>query len=61
MSGPRRLAVLLSVAWIAVWLLLSSLDEEFRAVFFFVVGVSPVALLWGLDWVVAGFRRESPK
>jgi len=61
MSGPRRLAVFLSIAWMSVWLLLSSLDEVFRGVFFFVVGVAPVALLWGIDWVVAGFRRNGTK
>src|SRR2546422_5926812 len=62
MSGPRRLAVFLSVAWLGVFLLLSSVDEVFPTVFFLVVGVAPVALAWGIGWVVAAFknRRHSP-
>jgi hypothetical protein len=50
--------VFLSVVWITVILFLSSFDEVFRAAFFVAVGVTPVALLWGIDWVVAGFRRQ---
>ena len=38
---------------------LSSLDSEFKGPFFLVVGVGPVALVWGVAWVVAGFRSNS--
>jgi hypothetical protein len=57
-SGPHRLAVFFSVAWVAVWLFLSSLDPEFKWEFFVVVGIVPVALIWGIRWVVAGFRSK---
>jgi len=56
-SGPRRLAVLVSCVWISVFLLLSLTDDQFPLIFFLSTGVAPVGLLWGIVWVIAGFRR----
>jgi hypothetical protein len=58
MSGSRRLAIVLSLLWVAVWLLMYSMDPVFRLGPFVVIGVGPVALAWGLWWIVAGFRRD---
>ena len=61
MSGPRRLAVFLSALWIAAWLLMYYADirDGFNLGGFLALGVGPVALAWGVWWVVAGFRRNA--
>jgi hypothetical protein len=56
MSGPRRLAVFASAVWVTVVFFASVLDPVFRWEFLLAIGVAPVALLWGVVWVVAGFR-----
>jgi hypothetical protein len=59
MSGLRRLAVLISAVWLAVVFAVSESDPRyFGPSFILAVGVAPVALAWGVAWVVAGFRRR---
>lgn len=60
-SGPRRLAVFLSLLWMGIWLVLYSLDPVINWSGFLLFAVAPVALLWGIGWVVVGFKsRSSP-
>lgn len=57
MSGPRRLAVFLSLLWVG-YVTLNSMrrDDTFDLERFLMAGIFPVAFLWGVSWVVAGFR-----
>lgn len=60
MSGPRRLAVLVSAMWIAflpVAYMVGGEDVKWDAV---VIFSAPVALAWGVWWVWRGFRRSTP-
>ena len=57
-SGKLRLAVLLSLIWLACAAYF--LEPWQNAVFpFLYVGVGPVILGWGIGWVVFGFRKHS--
>ena len=57
MSGPRRLAVALSVAWVSFFLFGYYTDPSpFRIGPFMVLGVCPVAVPWAVWWVWRGFR-----
>jgi hypothetical protein len=38
--------------------LLSASDPFFNWTFFWIAGVAPVALIWGVAWVAAGFRSH---
>ena len=62
MTGKHRAAVFISTLWMAGWFLFLWNDvgqiEYVDRFTFVVVGVVPVAFLWGLGWVVIGFRRE---
>ena len=59
MSGPRRLALFVSAVWIVGVFFLSVANEFPRPwSFSLVFGVTPVALVWGVVWVVAGFRSR---
>jgi len=58
MSGLRRLGVFLSALWILAWALLYALESVFDPVGFTLFGLVPVALVWGVWWVVAGFRQR---
>ncbi len=55
-TGMLRLAVLLSVLWIALaMILLNPIKGELLP--FMGAGVLPVALAWGIRWVVLGFKK----
>ena len=56
-TGPVRVAVLLSLFWPA---LIALFVEPWngRWPLFFYLAAGPVVLLWGIWWVVSGFRRE---
>lgn len=58
-SGPRRLAVFVSVTWVIIWWFLFFLDPLFNAGGFFLFGIAPVGAAWGVAWVAAGFRRRT--
>ena len=53
MSGHLRLAVF--VLWLALVVFVSVLDPVFRWQLLLAVGV---ALVWGVAWVVAGYRNR---
>ena len=53
MSGHLRLAVF--VLWLALVVFVAVLDPVFRWQLLFAVGV---ALVWGVAWVVAGYRNR---
>ena len=59
MSGPRRLAIVLSIAWVAFFFFGYYTDryDGFRAGPFLVLGVCPVAISWAVWWVWRGFGR----
>ena len=54
LSGKIRLAILVSVIWVVFWWI--SPLSEFR--YFFIIGVYPLALIWGVWWVVLGFKKD---
>jgi len=57
-TGRQRLAAFVAVVWIAFAWLLSSFDYSFNWTFFIGAGVLPVGFIWGLVWVIAGFRQK---
>ena len=59
MSGPRRLAVFLSLVWVVFWVAASSFDPVFNWAAVFLFGVIPLAFVWGTLWVIAGFRSTT--
>jgi hypothetical protein len=58
-TGRRRLAIFLSTAWVFIWLLMYMTDPIFPLMPFLLVGVSPVAIAWGIWWVWCGFRQNA--
>lgn len=61
-SGPRRLAIFSTATWIVLWLAAYGLDTgpgPFRLDGFFLFGLVPPALVWGVWWVWCGFRPRS--
>jgi hypothetical protein len=57
LSGWMRLAVIVSFLWPAsLALYLKPWDSHWPAFFYMAVG--PVALSWGIFWVVSGFRKK---
>ena len=58
MIGLRRLALFVSALWVAGWGLLGMVDPEYPWAFWLMTGVAPVAFVWGVGWVVAGFFRR---
>lgn len=63
MGWKSRLAAVASVLWILVVYGLSSGDSE-SATITLLVGVFPVALIWGIAWIIRGYlqqrRRTAP-
>ncbi|MEE9367399.1 MAG: hypothetical protein V3V05_00895 [Pontiella sp.] len=56
-NGLNRLAILLTGMWIALaFIFLSPLSGN--VIPFLSAGVLPVALLWGIRWVVLGFNPK---
>ena len=53
--GYLRLALFVSVLWIAAAMLILKPWEN-QWVSFMALGVGPVALGWGIRWVIEGFR-----
>ncbi|MBI5184193.1 MAG: hypothetical protein HZA01_00475 [Nitrospinae bacterium] len=54
-SGPMRLAIAASLLWLSAAALYLEPWKESMARFL-VFGLGPVALAWGVNWVLAGFR-----
>ncbi len=57
MGGWKRLGIVASIFWpvfIGVYL------EPWKnnALHFIYIGIIPVALVWGITWVIVGYRKE---
>jgi hypothetical protein len=60
MNGWVRLAVLASVLWLAVMAFSIKPWNNHWPTFIY-AGLGPVALLWGVFWVLSGFRKGGRK
>jgi hypothetical protein len=58
MSGRRRLAVFLSILWVVIVAASSKRGFHFHWHQFLFAGLAPIGFLWGVGWVVEGFRRR---
>lgn len=59
LSWQKRLAIVLSVVWLALIAAISrSVSDGFTV--FLVLGALPIAFCWGIAWVWSGFRKQSP-
>jgi hypothetical protein len=60
LSGPLRLAILGSIAWL--FLAAVYLEPWHRNLLTYLyAGAGPVALFWGILWIAAGFRKHRKK
>jgi len=57
LSGKLRLALVISVVWLLLW---TAYFQPWtgRVLGFAVVGLCPVALGWGVLWILDGFRKN---
>lgn len=61
MSWKRRLAIVLSFLWLAVFVAVG-ISERDGFTIFVALGLLPVATLWGVAWVWSAYRRQkAPK
>ena len=60
MSGWIRLAVMASILWPTVMAFFLKPWNGNHPMFFY-VGMGPVVLLWGVFWVLSGFRKGGRK
>ncbi len=61
LTGKQRLGILLSFIWlslVAMWASLGAAGFEWGA--FSMLGVFPLAVVWGIFWVRGGLRRKDP-
>ena len=56
MSGKKRLAIFLSILWLVAALMFGIGIKGSLIVF--VLGVSPLLLIWGVWWVIQGFNGD---
>jgi len=57
-SGWVRLIAFFSVLWVMfVWYKTPTIGGHFFIKDFVKLGIAPVVILWGIVWVVHGFRR----
>ena len=57
MTGWLRLAVMASILWPAVMAFYLKPWNRHWPMFFY-ASIGPVALLWGIYWVLSGFKKE---
>jgi hypothetical protein len=57
-SGKQRLAIFITLIWLSLIAFVSALDYNFNWAFFLGIGALPVAFIWGVVWVIAGFRKK---
>lgn len=53
-----RLGILLTFCWICLVYILYSENHPFPWDAVFLVGVVPPTLVWGIAWVVGGFKQQ---
>ncbi len=61
LTGKQRLGILLSFIWlslVAMWASLGAAGFEWGA--FYMLGVFPIAVVWGIFWVSGGLRKKEP-
>ena len=60
MSGPNRLAVFASALCVVIVLCYLQLSDGDGAPYwmYWAFGVAPFGLVWGVRWVVAGYRSR---
>jgi len=58
-SGKQRLAIFLSGTWVTLVGAISASEPSFNWAFFIAAGVFPVGFIWGITWVVAGFKAQN--
>jgi hypothetical protein len=54
----KRLLIFLSLTWVFFWFTAVMTSYSFDWEVFLGFGVFPVAFIWGVVWVVAGFRQK---
>jgi hypothetical protein len=54
-----RVGVVLSLAWLGFAYTLAERNAKFEG--FFILGLLPVGVAWGVVWIVAGFLKQKPK
>jgi hypothetical protein len=55
-TWKMRVAILVSGLWLfAIALLTRPWDEEIYR--FLYIGIAPVVLLWGVGWIIEGYRK----
>ena len=60
LMGKQRLGILLSFIWlslVAMWASLGAAGFEWGA--FSMLGVFPLAVVWGIVWVSGGLRKKA--
>ena len=57
MSWKRRLAIVLSFLWLAVFAAIGASERNGFAIFV-ALGLFPVAALWGIGWVWSAYRKQ---
>lgn len=57
-SWKRRLAIVLSILWLAAFGALGAEERHGGFVIFLVFGLFPVVSLWGIWWVWSAYRRQ---
>ena len=60
LSGPLRLAILGSIAWLFMAAVYFEPWHRDLPPFLY-AGAGPVALFWGILWIAAGFRKNRKK
>lgn len=56
-SWKRRLAIVLSFLWLAIFTAIGTSEQNGFAIFV-TLGLFPVAALWGIGWVWSAYRRQ---
>ncbi len=57
LSGPLRTAILASLVWLFLTAVYFKPWQQDLSPYLY-TGAAPVALFWGILWIVAGFRRH---
>jgi len=64
LSGKKRLFIFLSCVWI-LFVAIEAIEESTPFIFqwgdFLSIGIFPVIIIWGIYWVISGFKRDKSK
>lgn len=55
-TWKMRIAILVSILWLSAIALLTKPWEE-EILRFLYIGIAPVVLLWGVGWIIEGYRK----